>query len=1599
MIIEVPDYQTRAEFPDDMPMEKVQRILQEQYPPIAPPPKSAWESDMRSAKAIGNTIVAAATGGVNSILSGFAKINKLMDYAGAKRYEELQAMGYGADTDAKAAAMARQQSMDVLQPRIDAAVKVLSDNEAHFRQIAKKHGMNVAEEILGNTIGGALPGAVEFMLGVPWAIAKGMAETHDQGKDNIIFGGLEEGLKRYILGKVFHGIGYMPKFVAIPATGAAFAGDAYYTTGDWTEAAKAFGSGILMGSVTPRRQMKFGAEKERSSLSMNPDAIDIDTAKFTARNEGAVRSNGSLELWEMTPKEFAENVKMREDGRLIDKVTLEEIPTSPFQEKQRSSMTHEQWIEEAREGVLRLAHDEGEIIPAHAMEGMKHLEELWRAAEGPEGLEGAAGFAGVSAKGAPTGRLMDARRFELEGWDKERIWKNTGWIKGKDGKWRFEIDDSKAKINEDTITSEYMNQLVEDYDKVYKIKEIIDHPDLFKHYPELEGIKVKFEPENGRYTGSFNAMTNTLKIAGLEEKGLSNLQIKRIVLHEIQHAIQAKEGFARGGNVEMVKDLPEYQQEIKASEQMEKKTGAWQDPAFKTYERLAGEAEAREVMNRSEWGAEARASVVPSWDGIPESELIALGMKGTEGAQGTAGKRGGEKKKKLTGAQILKQEAEKGRGEERVVQRTDAEIEEVFKRIQEAKELDIEKYDPENPRTVTEFKNMFTTGDAARIIDMVAQQDIVERMRSPEGPMTFDKVTERAQAEFEKQMGDNGFDVRGLELMAEQSEKASIFSQATLKYINNQAAPLLDALMRKWEATGSKIDMVNAYGQMAHVTQVIANLKKLIANSARTLGNLRIQNVADMDGLQFHDWEQVMGDPEAKVRFERVFDRIPENEMAKTLKKWRKIKDSGAKIGEIDDKVNMRGSAFWNTVVEMSNINLMALNVPTHASNLWGNVIIPFVNHMESYSEAAFARLFQGNEVNRVTIGEAKAEAVGYLHGLSNALWHKPKAGIKAVQEYFKGPDGKEQMTERTETVKGQSLGEVLKKWIDAPEAVENYIETTGIDAEHTRGAEAAGRQNGKPAHYISSEYLKNTGLGTIMQGLEDTSIGKTLWKTCDVVGALGRDASYGLLSIVDKPFKEIHFRANVARELYRAGLHQEFETHAELKAWTEKTAQQIDAYIEGKPWKAGDHQYKIVTDIARNAMKAAQEGTWSADLGKVGTAMQRVLNDYPITRFFAARFFTTPVNLLKYSATHSPLALLSKDVRADLRGENGARAQSKRFAQQMTGAMLLATAFVLAENDIITGSHPPDQREALLAAGIPEYSIKLGSKYYQYNRIDPFSLPVGIMADAINVFRYAKADRLDEIPAMMALALGNSLFSKTWLTQMGDLFAVATGKGVGQEKQAIRKLINDYETPLMPASGVFRYANSLTDPYVREAEDILEVLKRTYPVFSGGARPKLDWLGNPVQHHRNWAGIVSDTPVGKDPIYLEAARLGMHVQNIDDKINFHGAEIKLQPEEHWNLQRSTEDHFKVKDFLNNYVQEPGYQQLSDAAKEEMIKKVVQRFHNASKATFIAENEQAKNDIIKDALYRNQMMTAPPKPVSEDISQAFYPHGRKHRNR
>lgn len=181
------------------------------------------------------------------------------------------------------------------------------------------------------------------------------------------------------------------------------------------------------------------------------------------------------------------------------------------------------------------------------------------------GATGAARLDAIEGNNNRIFNLREAMKMTDANKTAEEIKLATGWEKGKDKRWRYEIPDNmKMRPAWDKLK-------VSDFNDKYElpITEAMDYPELFAAYPELEKIKIRkdtsfldiFQSVQGWYDP--DSMELVVAPHAVDPFGT--------VLHELQHAVQMVEGFATGTNTEaVIAAIPDFEFESVVDQLVEK---------------------------------------------------------------------------------------------------------------------------------------------------------------------------------------------------------------------------------------------------------------------------------------------------------------------------------------------------------------------------------------------------------------------------------------------------------------------------------------------------------------------------------------------------------------------------------------------------------------------------------------------------------------------------------------------------------------------------------------------------------------------------------------------------------------------------------------------------------------------------------------------------------------------------------------------------------------------------------------------------------------------------------------------------------------------
>jgi predicted nucleotidyltransferase len=232
------------------------------------------------------------------------------------------------------------------------------------------------------------------------------------------------------------------------------------------------------------------------------------------------------------------------------------------------------------------------------------------------GEKGAENLDAVEESTRRLDNLGMARQMEAKGSDVKAIKLATGWERGADGKWRYEqpdftlktddlraymkpyLDKQKALRDKQTALTDDVNAKIDEVERMEKehpddkealgklneeltnlvreaesarmdadeydmtvsvrsyegapLEELIEDKALFEAYPMLRNIHVSSTQRKGVGEATFDSRAHGIEVG----EGTKGEDLRNTLIHEVQHAIQTEEGFAKGGSPET--EVPKY---------------------------------------------------------------------------------------------------------------------------------------------------------------------------------------------------------------------------------------------------------------------------------------------------------------------------------------------------------------------------------------------------------------------------------------------------------------------------------------------------------------------------------------------------------------------------------------------------------------------------------------------------------------------------------------------------------------------------------------------------------------------------------------------------------------------------------------------------------------------------------------------------------------------------------------------------------------------------------------------------------------------------------------------------------------------------------
>jgi hypothetical protein len=159
-------------------------------------------------------------------------------------------------------------------------------------------------------------------------------------------------------------------------------------------------------------------------------------------------------------------------------------------------------------------------------------------------------IAGGRAAEAPIENMIKGRAELLKPKaDADKVWQDLGVFRGYDkgtatgSPMKWEIPDTDARFVKDSLSWKRLApDQMGDHQFQGKLGDLLEHPELFKNYPELRDMNVKALHGKGN-PSSGRQLKNEIEASAENPK-----ELMRTLLHEVQHRVQDIENFGLGGS-------------------------------------------------------------------------------------------------------------------------------------------------------------------------------------------------------------------------------------------------------------------------------------------------------------------------------------------------------------------------------------------------------------------------------------------------------------------------------------------------------------------------------------------------------------------------------------------------------------------------------------------------------------------------------------------------------------------------------------------------------------------------------------------------------------------------------------------------------------------------------------------------------------------------------------------------------------------------------------------------------------------------------------------------------------------------------------------
>lgn len=425
-------------------------------------------------------------------------------------------------------------------------------------------------------------------------------------------------------------------------------------------------------------------------------------------------------------------------------------------------------------------------------------------------------------------------------------------------------------------------------------------------------------------------------------------------------------------------------------------------------------------------------------------------------------------------------------------------------------------------------------------------------------------------------------------------------------------------------------------------------------------------------------------------------------------------------------------------------------------------------------------------------------------------------------------------------------------------------------------------------------------------------------------------------------------------------------------------------------------------------ALKEAQDYTFTNKLTGSAEGFDNMVKKMPGLRVLVP-FRRTNLNLAQFSLNRTPFGLVIPNSR--LRQELAAGGATEQLAKAKLGLgiSMMSVFATLAYSGIITGrgpSNPQARKEKDYVTGWKPYSILIGDKYYQYDRMDPMKSMMGMAADMTEWFGQRVDDKdypNDQLVITAVSMIAQDITPSFAVDSFNGIIDAIQNKGVSSGG---KKLLENLVTGPLPGGLIRQATRSWGNGIKKDTAADMSSTNQTWDEIvnkvneslgRGGDLPDaLNMWGKEIYYPKGWGSDlispISTTRADKSPIAKEIIRLGL-TQGPDKPIMGQNKDliitmpqrvlqfgsgiskisVQLSPKEYHDYVKLSagiglQDLPPLYDFLNDQAKKgfPAAEELSrsDNGRRTFITTTINKYRNAAKAHLLNTNRAVMEKFI-----------------------------------